>query len=377
MASLPIMAMKASFPGFSSSPQVELRWAESFSELGILEKAANDLEHWPKLKRIKDDGVAGLEKSNKIFGKNIPKEDLSKKGHSPRAMMNPLSPIWNPIIPDDQMTRYKRMAMWSAASYCDQDSLLSWTCGPRCEGLTADTHVVFTFKSSITDTVGFIAVYTDVDLQEDQIIIAFRGSVTFQNWIENMRFVKEPSPWPNSNYPLARVHTGFLDSYADIASTIRGSVTILLKRYPDSRIVVTGHSLGGAVATLCATDLKFHLGWSTKIELVSFHSPRVGNDQFAGFISHIFAMDKVDPDVGDYMSRRFTNRDDPLCHLPPEWIEFMHASQEVWVNFENQTRACDPSVGEDPNCSNSVLLPADIESHFYIWNTIFGTDCSI
>jgi hypothetical protein len=76
------------------------------------------------------------------------------------------------------------------------------------------------------------------------------------------------------------------------------------------------------------------------------------------------------------MIRRFTNRDDPLCHLPPHWLEFLHVSQEVWVNFESQTKACDPAVTEDPNCSNSVLLPDDIESHFYIWNVIFGVDCS-
>ena len=237
--------------------------------------------------------------------------------------------------------------------------------------------MVLYFKSSITDTVGYIGTYTDLENQRDNIVIAFRGSVTLQNWIENMKFGKEPSPWPDSKYPGARVHSGFLDSYADIASTIRGAITVLRKRYPQARIIVMGHSLGGAVATLCAADLKYHLGWSVAIELVTFHSPRVGNADFTGFIDHIFQTSVVTPENQmEYMVRRFTNRADPLTHMPPAFLDFKHVSQEVWVDLENRTQACSPARVEDPNCSNSVVFPDDISNHFYIWNTFFGMDCS-
>lgn len=359
----------------AKKPEVTLEWAHSYSELGVEKAALEDLEHWTPLRppgqgvyEKADLDITAFEflKSPKSF-QNIQRT---------KVVNNPWAPIWTPDLSPEDLDRYKRMAKWSAASYCSQDSLLSWSCGPRCEGSTADTHVAVYFKSSITDTVGFIAVYTDTVSMEDQIIISFRGSVSFENWIQDLRFVKEPSPWPDKENPGARVHTGFLDSYSDIATTVRSSVMVLAKRYTDARIIVTGHSLGGAVATLCAADLKFHLGWSTKIELVTFHSPRVGNLGFASFMAHIFAMSKVDPTVGDYMMRRFTNRDDPLCHLPPSWLEFLHISQECWVDFENKTKACDPDIVEDPNCSNSVLLPDNVESHFYIWNVIFGVDCS-
>lgn len=344
----------------------------------LLEKANPDLTEWVPLRKPLLNPEEYLEKTTGLqdFAKLIEQTQKKKPIKQAKLANTPLSPIWKPTLDDAEMTKYTRMAMWSAASYCSQDSIVAWDCGPRCDGLTANTNVALYFKSAITDTVGFIAIYSDLDAQEDQIVITFRGSVSWTNWVEDMRFVKEPSPWPNKDYPSARVHSGFLDSYSDIATTIRSSIMVLTKRFPTAKIIITGHSLGGAVATLCASDLKFHLGRDYKIELVTYHSPRVGNEQFAGFMAFIFDTEKVDPAVGNYMTRRFTNRDDPLCHLPPSWLDFLHLPQEVWVNLENETKACDPAVVEDPNCSNSVLMPDDVFSHFYIWDVSFGTDCS-
>ncbi len=346
--------------------KIYAEWTPQFKDLA---KEKADLSAFNELVRHSSE----LDPDQGLVASNI----LGQIKNNPALEKTPVGPVWNPDLSDEELVHYRRMAKWSAASYCSQDSLMSWSCGPRCEGITHNTHVALYFKTSVTDTVGFIATYTDVEKMEDQIIIAFRGSLTFQNWIENLRFVKEPSPWPDRDYPGARVHTGFLDSYADIATTLRSSVMVLGKRYPNARIVITGHSLGGAIATLCAADLKYHLGMTVNIELVSFHSPRVGNSQFCGFIDKYFQSSQVNPELKmEYMTRRFTNRDDPLCHLPPMWLEFQHINQEVWINFDNKAQACDPAVGEDPNCSDSILMPDGLDSHFYIWNVFFGPDCS-
>lgn len=47
-------------------------------------------------------------------------------------------------------------------------------------------------------------------------------------------------------------------------------------------MIVTGHSLGGALATLCALDLQFNFfsAEPERIVLYSFGSPRVGNSAF-------------------------------------------------------------------------------------------------
>jgi hypothetical protein len=299
------------------------------------------------------------------------------KGPKRRQQADPPPPlVWSTSLSDSEFKSYKRMAQWSAAAYCPEASLLSWSCGPRCAGLTENTRVALYFRSPITETVGFIGSYVDMDNEMDIIVVAFRGSAAFTAWVETMKNTKEPSPWPDSNHAGARVHSGFLDAYADIASSVRAVVMMLIRRYPEGTVVVTGHSLGGAVATLCAADLKYHLGQASKVELVTFGSPRVGNDDFAGFMNFIFQTSATDPAVGNYETRRFTNQDDPVIHLPPTFLLFQHINQEIWVSMGNQTVACSPDVGEDPACSNSVLLPENVDAHFYIWDTKFGLDCS-
>lgn len=41
---------------------------------------------------------------------------------------------WDVELTQNEMTRYKRMAQWSAAAYCSEQDILNWSCGPRCTG---------------------------------------------------------------------------------------------------------------------------------------------------------------------------------------------------------------------------------------------------
>ena len=51
-------------------------------------------------------------------------------------------------------------------------------------------------------------------------------------------------------------------------------------------IYVVGHSMGAAVATLCALDLQFTFGLGpSDVRLYTYGSPRVGNQQFAEFVA--------------------------------------------------------------------------------------------
>jgi triacylglycerol lipase len=69
---------------------------------------------------------------------------------------------------------------------------------------------------------------------------------------------------------------------------VRGTVVELLARgcglaagEQFERVVVCGHSLGGALATLCASDLAGYLGAKCAVSSYTFGSPRVGNAVFA------------------------------------------------------------------------------------------------
>lgn len=64
------------------------------------------------------------------------------------------------------------------------------------------------------------------------------------------------------------------------------AVESLLSVHQGAPIYVVGHSMGAAVATLCALDLLFTFQLDAhRVRLYTYGSPRVGNDAFAAFVA--------------------------------------------------------------------------------------------
>merc|ERR1712070_851501 len=85
------------------------------------------------------------------------------------------------------------------------------------------------------------------------------------------------------------------------------------------------------------------------VETYTFGQPRVGDQVFADAYEAAFGQTASDTNAW-----RVTHADDPIPHLPFEFMDFKHISTEVW--YESTTSkgyvVCDGS-GEDPKCSNS------------------------
>lgn len=264
-----------------------------------------------------------------------------------------------------------------AASYCNVSSLAVWNC-TRCARSGFELkRVVF---DQLWDLLGFVG-WSD---ELDGIVVAFRGtdSRSYYNWVENMR------TWRTDlalNYdgmpPRALVHGGFFVSYNDsyLAGNVSEAVAEIIAEktshpagsggggaggdfwggsfpyrnssFGDSRTVLptvftSGHSLGGALATLAALDLKMSLNLSD-VRVITFGSPRVGNHVFTKWFEEV---------VGP--SWRFTHDRDIVPSVPPGYMGFHHLAHEIWVVdllLEGRTLVgvCDGS-GEDPRCHNSV-----------------------
>lgn len=99
-------------------------------------------------------------------------------------------------------------------------------------------------------------------------IIAIRGTRGDKEWIENFEFASIPFT-EVADKPM--VHLGFRQVYQSFRENLLDQLH-LLDKY--DRVIVTGHSLGAATATLCLLDLIENNGGHT-YEGCTFASPRV------------------------------------------------------------------------------------------------------
>jgi len=157
------------------------------------------------------------------------------------------------------------------------------------------------------------------------------------------------------SYPYCykcEVEAGFHHTWEKVKPGVMGEVWRLHKLYPKYDIVITGHSLGGAVATLAAVDIYYNV--SGNVFSWTLGSPRVGNGHFAEWY----------PTCGIQHTQRITNWKDVVPHLPNEMEFYKHVPQEVWEQKNpNQFVVCDPNNGEDPHCADSVTIPDSVYDH--------------
>jgi hypothetical protein len=116
--------------------------------------------------------------------------------------------------------------------------------------------------------------------------------------------------------PRAQMHLGFVTAYMSVQDRIHEAVD----QFRPERLTVTGHSLGGALATLGAIDFALtHIG-KYDIELYTFGSPRVGNEDFKTLF------DKHIP-----RTFRFVNGLDIVTAVPRTWQGYHHVGNEIRI----------------------------------------------
>ncbi|KAI9497403.1 Alpha/Beta hydrolase protein [Zychaea mexicana] len=229
----------------------------------------------------------------------------------------------------EELTFYSAL---SANVYCPAVIGGLWVC-PNCDK-TRHLEIVETFNTLVYDMNGIIA--RDDDKKE--IIVVFRGSVSINNWIADLNAVLADYP----SVTLARVHAGFLGSWEDCKSTVTSTVESELSSHPDYKLVITGHSLGGAVAVLAALD--FHADGVSDLALYTQGQPRVGNRRLA---QHI-----VDTGI---TYKRAVHARDTVPHVPDNLNGFYHAGEEYWQvsDLTSRVQVC-PDGLETSDCANSI-----------------------
>lgn len=167
-------------------------------------------------------------------------------------------------------------------------------------------------------------VFEGVDLVTNQkaAIITFQST----NWSEDLKTdlsccaqsVKAYSGWENK----LKYHKGFFLQYHEARDTIINMVSSIKA----NSYIVAGWSLGGALATICAEDIKYHFG--VKPVLIVYESPNVcSNNATVKAIYNSIDLDR---------SIAFVNGDDLVPHLP--FFPFTRKLKNliVWLKYNKK-----------------------------------------
>ncbi len=147
----------------------------------------------------------------------------------------------------------------------------------------------------------FIIAKNKTSKDKDVYIIAFRGSASKSDWKVNLNTDKIPYGGSNleefmeyaeqtqKDKTVPMIHKGFNDYVNTVLETMvdvdeDGVDEVLFQeilKNKDTRILLTGHSLGGATATLLAERLVSMGVEPQRVPVITFGAPAIGNAAFA------------------------------------------------------------------------------------------------
>lgn len=146
--------------------------------------------------------------------------------------------------------------------------------------------------------------YVAVSHAMEVIVIAFRGSENFgQGFVQFVETLTAPK---ESFLSKGQVQTYWKRGFETLWPCMEADVKALIASNPSYQIWVTGHSLGGAMASLASAWLSYNnIASRGKIISYTFGMPRVGNYDYA-----------LEHDQLVSNSWRVVNDDDAVPHFP-------------------------------------------------------------
>ncbi|KAL7501137.1 hypothetical protein ACHAWT_010888 [Skeletonema menzelii] len=169
-----------------------------------------------------------------------------------------------------------------------------------------------------------------VNPAEERITVIFRGSVTKTDFLTdaNINLMQAPDPYlvaegleSEESESAIGIHKGFYDylfaekdglpsKYVEIMKHVEQLVMDDVNRRENYKLYVTGHSLGGALATLFGFYAAARVGTlPLPVTVVSVASPKVGNIAFARMFAEMESQGKI-------RHLRIANHRDPVTLSP-------------------------------------------------------------
>ncbi|KAL6738097.1 triacylglycerol lipase [Ancylostoma duodenale] len=251
----------------------------------------------------------------------------------------------------DEFAR-KIMFPIAAAAYSDH----AWMC--MANNLLGKLHHQVTVKCDGGLCSGFTAVLD----KHKAIAVSFRGTQGMLQLFEEAKqsAMKSWSVWAFGG----QVSKYFKQAFFNIWDNgMRADFKALREKYPDYEVWMTGHSLGGAIASLAASYVVgTKMVNQTMVKLLTFGQPRVGDWEFA---------DMHDEQIK--FAYRVVRWRDLVPQIPSsDFYGYYHQGTEVFYTtsmYPRQFVICEPR-GENKECS-ATIWSTSIDDHLvYFGKTV-------
>eukprot|EP00602_Paraphysomonas_sp_CaronLab_P007912 CAMPEP_0185035640 /NCGR_PEP_ID=MMETSP1103-20130426/27388_1 /TAXON_ID=36769 /ORGANISM="Paraphysomonas bandaiensis, Strain Caron Lab Isolate" /LENGTH=238 /DNA_ID=CAMNT_0027572823 /DNA_START=198 /DNA_END=914 /DNA_ORIENTATION=+ len=213
----------------------------------------------------------------------------------------------------------------------------------------------YTIDDPEHDTHGYVGYYPT----QGAIFVSFRGTESPANALDDLDVLLVDYPYCMN----CSVHEGWYNAEQRIIGPLVDYLKQLRDTYPDYEVILTGHSLGAALATLAYIDM---LPVFSPLQLYTFGSPRVGNTKFS-----IWASTQL---VNHY---RVTHHQDIVPHYPLH-TRYQHVAGEYYTTEDSDgvvhVQICDGY--EDVTCAQQWdhLREVSIADHMVYLNVTIGED---
>ena len=217
------------------------------------------------------------------------------------------------------MANAQMLAQAAAMAYREPAQCAKWA---KVSGFTG----AFDFFDN-ADTQGFVVE------GDDTIIVAFRGTQPNRpmDWFVDFRATR--GHWDHN---IGEVHDGFYNALRKVWGVTLANGEVLPKRLVNrgnKTIWITGHSLGGALAELCAAQAMFVSRIPVQ-GVYTFGQPRVGNKDFAAAVNEKLGS-------GIY---RFVNDRDIVPRVPLFSMGFCHYGSQRFFDHAGESSTAESAV---------------------------------
>ena len=118
---------------------------------------------------------------------------------------------------------------------------------------------------------------------------------------------------------VGRVHLGFKKEVDDLWPRLEQALVSNTRT-----LWFAGHSLGGAMAAICAGRCALSHIPSNPRALFTYGSPRIGTRRYVNYVA--------------LEAYRWVNNNDIVSRVPPPWLGYRHKGREVYLNAYGQLR---------------------------------------